>query len=45
MGVGAIAPTIVGIVADIAGFSVAFGLLAVVMTGAVLLACATALAN
>ncbi|WP_435157704.1 MFS transporter [Haladaptatus sp. DFWS20] len=45
MGVGAIAPAIVGIVADIAGFSVAFGLLAVVMAGAVLLACATALAR
>ncbi|WP_458210777.1 MFS transporter [Haladaptatus sp. NG-SE-30] len=45
MGVGALAPAIVGFIADTAGFVVAFGLLAVVMTGAVLLAAATALAR
>ncbi|WP_266080432.1 MFS transporter [Haladaptatus caseinilyticus] len=45
MGVGAIAPAIVGIVADTVGFAVAFGLLAVVMAGSVLLAGATALAG
>ncbi len=44
MGVGAVAPAIVGLVADAAGFAVAFGLLAVVMAGAVVFAVGTALA-
>ncbi|SIR82577.1 Sugar phosphate permease [Haladaptatus litoreus] len=45
MGVGAIAPAIVGIIADTAGFAAAFGLLAVVMAGAVVFAGATALSK
>ncbi|WP_049972241.1 MFS transporter [Haladaptatus cibarius] len=45
MGVGAIAPAIVGVIADTAGFAAAFGLLAVVMAGAVVFAGATALSK
>jgi MFS family permease len=43
MGVGALAPAVVGVVSDTTGFAAAFGLLAVVMGGAVLLAVLTAL--
>ncbi|GAA0259137.1 MFS transporter [Haladaptatus pallidirubidus] len=45
MGVGAIAPAVVGVIADGAGFAVAFGLLAVMMAGSVLFAGATALSK
>lgn len=43
MGVSALAPAVVGIVADTAGFTAAFGLLAVVMAGSALLVGITAL--
>lgn len=45
MGVGALSPAAVGVVADAAGFTVAFGLLAVVMAAGALLAALTALAE
>ncbi|WP_264783075.1 MFS transporter [Haladaptatus sp. T7] len=43
MGVGALAPAVVGVVSDTTGFAAAFGLLAVVMSCAALLAVLTAL--
>jgi MFS family permease len=43
MGVGALAPAVVGVLSDTTGFPAAFGLLAVVMAGAVLFAVLTEL--
>ncbi|MCO8245614.1 MULTISPECIES: MFS transporter [unclassified Haladaptatus] len=43
MGVGALAPAVVGVLSDATGFGVAFGLLAVTMAGGALLAGVTAM--